>query len=167
VKNTVPRLRTLQRQDSPVHLVPPVQGPLKPANPVADCSHRPATPAHFSSATGGGSREPGVGRARCISICNHKTFILLHAGDHVVLNELANFFATEENPYPWVKFSEPGLNDAITSVAIVISERLYDEASTAAGRAPIGTESSAVAVGDYSAWEIEFLKRRVVCALAQ
>jgi hypothetical protein len=98
---------------------------------------------------------------------NHKTFILLHAGDHVVLNELANFFATDENPYPWVKFSEPGLNDAITSVAIVIPERLYDEASTVAGRAPIGTESSAVAVGDYSAWEIEFLKRRVVCALAQ
>jgi hypothetical protein len=93
---------------------------------------------------------------------NHKTFILLHGGDHTDLNDLASLFAMDENPYPWAKFSEPGLNDAITSVAIVIPERLYDEASTEVGRGLVGSE-----VGGYSAWEVEFLKRRVGCVLAQ
>ena len=93
---------------------------------------------------------------------NHKTFILLHGGDHAELNDLANLLASDENPYPWAKFSEPGLNDAITSVAIVIPERLYDEASTEVGRGLVEPET-----GAYSAWEVEFLKRRVVCGMAQ
>jgi hypothetical protein len=107
---------------------------------------------------------PALERSRLEMLCefsrNHKTFILLHAGDHADLNDLANFFAADENPYPWARFSEPGLNDAITSVAIVIPERLYDEASTDVGRG-LGEP------GGYSAWEVEFLKRRVVCTLAQ
>ena len=93
---------------------------------------------------------------------NHKTFILLHAGDHAELNDLANFLAADENPYPWAKFSEPGLNDAVTSVAIVIPERMYDDASTEVGRGLVEAET-----GGYSSWEVEFLKRRVVCGLAQ
>jgi hypothetical protein len=109
---------------------------------------------------------PPLERSRLEMLCefsrNHKTFILLHAGDHEDLNDLANFLAMSENPYPWAKFSEPGLNDAMTSVAIVIPERLYDEASTDVGRGLVGSEARG-----YSAWELEFLKRRAVCVLAQ
>ncbi len=89
---------------------------------------------------------------------NHKTFILLHAGDHAELADLAKLFASDENPYPWAQFSEPGLNDALTCVAIVIPERLYDDASTEAAQ-------SADAVG-YSAWELDFLRKRIECRVA-
>lgn len=109
---------------------------------------------------------PALERSRFEMLCdfskNHKTFILSHAGDHSDLGALANFFAAAENPYPWVKFPEPGLNDAIVCVAIVIPERLYDEASTAVGRGLAEADA-----GGYSAWEVEFLKRRVACVLVQ
>jgi hypothetical protein len=101
----------------------------------------------------------------------HKTFILLHAGDHAELSQLAAFFATGEHPYPWASFTEPGLNDAITSIVIIIPERLYDDAATLVGRAQSSAEPNAasdqiIAERRYSPWEIEFLKRRVMCSRA-
>jgi len=102
---------------------------------------------------------------------NHKTFILLHAGDHLDLAELAAFFALPDNPYPWATFSEPGLNDAITSIVIITPERLYDDVATAVGRSLLSLQPSdeidrIVAERRYSPWEREFLKRRVACSRA-
>ena len=97
---------------------------------------------------------------------NHKTFILLHAGDHQELTDLAALFASTENPYPWASFAEPGLNDAITSIVIIIPERLYDDQAAAVARSlasvtPSNEIDRIVAERAYSRWELEFLKRRV------
>lgn len=58
---------------------------------------------------------------------NHKTFICLNGGDHQNLLNLVDFLSNPNNPLPWMEFREPGLNDAITAVAVVVPELLYSE----------------------------------------
>jgi hypothetical protein len=108
---------------------------------------------------------------------NDKTFILLSGGEHQDLVNLIRFFDTDENFYPWHYFTEPGLNNAVTAICIVIPELLYDEKSTNLGRKLLadseGKLQEKLDIAQYqdegrpfTSWELEFLKKRVVCRLA-
>jgi len=61
----------------------------------------------------------------------HKTIILLNGGYSETLNGLCNFFDNVENPYPWSYFNEgqDALNGALTSVGIILPERIYETAN--------------------------------------
>lgn len=58
---------------------------------------------------------------------HHKTMILLNAGMAKDLEELAEFANEPPNLFPWVAWreSEEALNGCITSVAMVLPERIY------------------------------------------
>ncbi len=58
----------------------------------------------------------------------HKTMILLNAGYSESIHQLVNFFDDRQNPFPWVEFheGEDALDGALTSVGIVISEKIYN-----------------------------------------
>ncbi len=59
---------------------------------------------------------------------NHKTMILLNAGYGAELYKLTGLFAITENPYAWAGFneSEEALDGAMTSIGIVLPERIYE-----------------------------------------
>jgi len=121
---------------------------------------------------------------------DHKTWIVMNGGDHEALVDLYNFLSNPAWHYPYSHFTEPGLNDAFSSVAVVIPERLYDTTAQALGKAvaqmnwvedrngachaaskwaermdaPTHAECSRRL---YTAWEVEFLKRKHKCDLAR
>jgi hypothetical protein len=96
----------------------------------------------------------------------HGTWIVLNGGDSQVLeNQIAQLFLSDENPYLWSFFREPGLNNAVSSISIIIPERLYDKASDAAG---IGAVADPNYANDwYTPWELKFLAYRVSSPLAR
>lgn len=61
---------------------------------------------------------------------NHKTMILLNGGYAEALEDLHAFFESPSNPYPFTWFHEEkaSLNGALTSVGIVLPEKIYDTA---------------------------------------
>jgi len=61
---------------------------------------------------------------------NHKTMILLNGGYAEALEDLHAFFESPTNPYPYAWFHEEkaSLNGALTSVGIVLPERIYSTA---------------------------------------
>jgi len=111
---------------------------------------------------------------------NHKTFIVLNGGDHATLGETLDLFIDHENPYPWSVFREPGLNDAITSLRIIIPERLYDReadriarilakpdrADQPGAKTPADWAALSQVEGVYTQWEEKFLVRKIRCGLA-
>ena len=58
---------------------------------------------------------------------DHKTMILLNGGYAETIQELVDFFNNRENPYPWADFheEEASLNGALTTVGIVLPEKIY------------------------------------------
>ena len=58
---------------------------------------------------------------------NHKTMILLNGGMASDLLRLEDFLDTADNPFAWTAFREEkdALNGSITSVGIVLSEKIY------------------------------------------
>ncbi len=93
----------------------------------------------------------------------YKTWIVLNGGDSDMLKELYAFLKPSE--YPTSLTIEPGLNDAVTAVSIIIPERLYNEDATSVGNAlrhgrPVNSR------WHYSDWEKEFLLRKAKCTLA-
>lgn len=72
---------------------------------------------------------------------NHKTMILLNGGYSAALRELIALFDSPENDYPWTYFceEEASLNGALTSVGIVLPEKIY-EAAKALRDGNIGAE---------------------------
>ena len=54
----------------------------------------------------------------------HKTIIVLRAGDHDALTSLTGVLKT--GPHAWASFTEPGLNDATTSVCVVLPPKIYE-----------------------------------------
>lgn len=58
---------------------------------------------------------------------NHKTMIVLNAGMAVDLENLVTLFGDIANPYPWVDWreSKEALNGCITSIAMVLPDRIY------------------------------------------
>jgi hypothetical protein len=114
---------------------------------------------------------------------NHGTWILLTGGDHSTLQELFDFLDQNPHSYPVERFLEPGLNNTITSLTIVIPERLYDDVANDIGRAYLkaGATSDSTFQGgwclpldlakqaadrNYSSWELDFLRRKAACGLA-
>ena len=83
---------------------------------------------------------------------NHKTMILLNGGYAEALEDLHAFFESPSNPYPYTWFHEEkaSLNGALTSVGIVLPEKIYDTARLLRGRD--GDELDAVirAAGRYN-----------------
>jgi len=55
---------------------------------------------------------------------DHKTIIVLRAGDHDALTSLIGVLKT--GPHAWASFTEPGLNDATTSVCVVLPPKIYE-----------------------------------------
>jgi len=58
---------------------------------------------------------------------NHKTMILLNGGYSETIQELVDFFMRSDNPYPFADFreEEASLNGALTTVGIVLPEKIY------------------------------------------
>ena len=127
------------------------------------------------------------------NICrDHKTWIILNAGDHDALNEFYDFLHGQ-NDLPFCRFKEPGLNYATTSVAVVLSDRMFDDVAKATGRAvqkavdfgygmngwiassttcfptsknPTDPTFEDALARNYTDWEMEFLMRKNRCKLA-
>ena len=114
---------------------------------------------------------------------NHKTWIVLNAGDHDALDNLHTFM-TGQNTYPFAMFQEPGLNFSNTSVVIILPERMYDDFARMVGKAVLKSQepTTLMKVGDlipqdrwtkeaylsrqYTNWELEFLARKELCGKA-
>lgn len=104
----------------------------------------------------------------------HKTFIILNGGDHTALSAIANFIGAgaeaHHHEYSFAKFYEPGLNDALTSVGIILPERMYNAQATEIGRALNDSASErsnpSLYTPFYTPWEQEFLSRVSLCKLA-
>lgn len=62
---------------------------------------------------------------------NHKTHVSLSGGISSDMEELWTFLCTEENPYPLSNFheDEDSLKGIMTSIAMVLPERIYEVAS--------------------------------------
>lgn len=63
---------------------------------------------------------------------NHQTMILLNGGYGRNLHALVERFSQAENPFPWCQFHESpdALEGALTSVGILLPERIYDASRT-------------------------------------
>jgi hypothetical protein len=62
---------------------------------------------------------------------DYKTVILLGGGNYCSMKELAQFFDSEDNPYPHGIFHEEkdAMDGLLTNVMIVLPPRIYDVAS--------------------------------------
>ena len=111
---------------------------------------------------------------------NHKTWIVLNAGDHDALGNLHTFM-TGQNTYPVAMFQEPGLNFSNTSIVVILPERMYDDTARAVGKALLKAETNPTPFNlnlvaimtdlgceerNYTSWEREFLKRKELCSKA-
>lgn len=107
----------------------------------------------------------------------HKTWIILNGGEYDDLVNLLEFFDLPENPYPHSVFYEPGMGGTLTAIRIIVPEGLYDDVSTAVGKAllkgdPLSQNWPALEIAlncadrKYNPWEREFLKRKAMCGLA-
>lgn len=58
---------------------------------------------------------------------NHQTMILLNAGYGSEINDLVEMFSSADNRYPWASFNESqeALNGAITTVGIILPEKIF------------------------------------------
>ena len=58
---------------------------------------------------------------------NHKTVIILNAGEMKALEKVRQLFADDENPYAWASWCESydSLHGALTSVGVILPERIY------------------------------------------
>lgn len=127
---------------------------------------------------------------------DHKTVVLLNGGDAEALNDMRTFLHEPDNPYPHAFFEESlgAMNGCLTSVGIVLPERMYDADSTRVGhgvakalpwswwgRRPLSLQGDMIERIEnmwdedmmkimkerlYTEWELRFLARRVVCKLA-
>ena len=77
------------------------------------------------------TREHGGGNYLWDWATDHKTMILLNGGYADTIKELVNFFNNSDNPYPFAAFheEEASLNGALTTVGIVLPEKIYHIAS--------------------------------------
>lgn len=62
---------------------------------------------------------------------NHKTMILLNGGYAATIQELTDFFNSANNLYPYAPFyeEEASLNGALTTVGIILPEKIYSIAA--------------------------------------
>lgn len=77
------------------------------------------------------------------------TIIVLSAGTSNDLTEILHHLEAKKNPFPWALFEEPDWYNVVTSVCVLIPERLYRKKPKI-----------------LSEWETEFLKLKANCRLA-
>ncbi len=60
----------------------------------------------------------------------YKTVIVLNAGEMSALGKIENLMMSSENPYAWSSWreSEDAINGALTSVGVILPERMYKAA---------------------------------------
>ena len=60
----------------------------------------------------------------------HKTVVLLNGGMNADLEDLYEFFDSQDNPYPYMKFheSKEAMDEMLTNVVIILPPRIYDTA---------------------------------------
>jgi hypothetical protein len=93
---------------------------------------------------------------------NHKTFIVLNGGGTPTMHEIKAHLESPENPYPFAFFNEPDADGLLSSVCILLPERMYDELSSIIGSDKFDER----AIGRYSSWEIKFLELKSKCRMA-
>lgn len=104
---------------------------------------------------------------------NHKTVICLNGGYSQTLAELRFFFDDSENPFPWDYFCEgdDALDGALTSVGIVLPEKIYNMARLVREK-EINTKDLYAfrnyppTQEEFSLWEIQFIERLTQFSLA-
>ena len=133
--------------------------------------------------------EPGANPQRLADLRDfskrHKTFVILTAGEHADMSQtFKTLFKHRDNPYPFERFLEPGLNNTITSIAIVLPKTMYDAVAMAVGRAMLKADDPGPGHGNweacmekkmlpkaqkrnYTKWELAFLKFKAPCQLAK
>lgn len=57
---------------------------------------------------------------------HEKTMIVLNGGTSEELEEFFDFLMKHEEDYPFEKFQEPGIGNAITCVGIILSDRMVE-----------------------------------------
>ncbi len=62
---------------------------------------------------------------------NHKTVIVLNAGEMSALEKVEDLMSEVANPYPWALWreSKDAINGALTNVGVILPERMYKAAS--------------------------------------
>ena len=102
----------------------------------------------------------------------HKTMVLLNGGNQSSIIDLAKFFDAPENPFPWAPFNEDfqSLNNCVTTVGIIIPERIYEASSLLRARKMIiirteGEPSSIIKSDgiefdwEFSEWELQLIEK--------
>ncbi len=61
---------------------------------------------------------------------DHKTVVILNAGEMSALEKVEVLMASEDNPYAWASWRESpeSLNNALTNVGVILPERIYKAA---------------------------------------
>ena len=92
----------------------------------------------------------------------YKTMILLGGGEVSELNELIVFLSNPNNPFAWKSFreSQESLGGLITSVAIVLPDRIYVAAEALRRAFPVDLRV-------FSVWEQELIDRLRNSSLAR
>lgn len=111
---------------------------------------------------------------------DHKTMVLLNAGFSDSIRNLIQFFDDPENPYPWSEFyeSEEALDGALTSVGIVLPEKIYEGAKELrlnADALPRLKETGSLSLSDtfneyeeeYTKWEADLMVKLNTFGLAK
>lgn len=80
----------------------------------------------------------------------HKTFILLNGGTSNRMATIKGMLESPDNPFAWAEFREPDLENVLTSLCVLLPERMYN--------GQISYESL---------WEVEFTRLRESCPLAR
>lgn len=106
----------------------------------------------------------------------HKTVICLNGGYSENLhNIITEFMISDDNPYPWAAFYEgvDALEGALTSVGIVLPEKIYEGASLIrdAELARFLNSTKSLIINDlpveFTDWEIEFMQEMNKYGLAK
>jgi|688.fasta_scaffold330350_3 hypothetical protein len=56
---------------------------------------------------------------------NHKTAIVLNGGTSEQMANIVNLLNNETNEYPWAIFNEPSIDNALTSIGIIVPDTIY------------------------------------------
>lgn len=100
----------------------------------------------------------------------HKTMVLLNGGNQQSLLDLQTFFQSEDNPFPWAPFYEDAqsLNSCLTTVGIVLPERIYETASLIRSRKAtvLRVDEPTIIYADgyeseweFSVWEMDLMEK--------
>jgi hypothetical protein len=101
----------------------------------------------------------------------HKTFVVLNGGGTPTMHELRSHLESPFNELPWAQFIEPDLDGALTSLVILLPERLYGDFAQMLTKSTLEAERNNRIPPDFSKfdfteWEMKFLLMKARCHLA-